>query len=254
MLSRGMALVPILALTALLSSAHAADQEGCLFCHRLELARTGTRVSDLRVTEPPGKFHDGVYCSDCHPDAKMAPHTVTPGAARCIDECHANGAGNVPESHRRAAFGGTTESHRHAAMPSSPCLFCHRADDPPSAAFPASARCKGCHAGEALSVAEGVHGGLATNRPGGACPACHVPHPSGMAGSRTDNVATCRGAGCHEQVTDRMKALGGHGKGAPGERPKRIGALLLFLVACLAGLIPGRWLCGNGPLPEGDER
>ena len=255
MLNRKMSALLALAMVGLVSAAEAADQEGCLFCHRLEIASAGSRFSDLRVTEPPGSLHAGLYCSDCHPDAKMAPHAVAPGAARCIDECHASGSGTVPESHRRAAFGGMTEKHRQAAMPSSPCLFCHKAEDPPSAAFPASSRCKGCHPGEALSVAEGVHARLSTTRPGGACPACHGSHPAAAsAGGGEDKGATCKKMGCHDAVTDRMKALGAHGKGAPGERPNRSRAILVFAAVCLSGLLPGRLLCGNGTRAKGARR
>ena len=40
-----------LGLLGMIRAAHAADQEGCLFCHRLELANAGATVSDLRVAE-----------------------------------------------------------------------------------------------------------------------------------------------------------------------------------------------------------
>ncbi|HEY6009768.1 MAG TPA: hypothetical protein VIU40_15690 [Geobacteraceae bacterium] len=104
-------------LFGLVRTSGAADQEGCLFCHRLELANAGATVSDLRVAESNRAHHAGLYCSDCHPDAKVTPHAVSPGAARCIGECHSAGTGAVPETHRRAAFGGLTETHRQAAMP-----------------------------------------------------------------------------------------------------------------------------------------
>ncbi|HEY5997337.1 MAG TPA: hypothetical protein VIU29_09955, partial [Candidatus Deferrimicrobiaceae bacterium] len=127
MLNSRVAAMLALALLGMIRAAHAADQEGCLFCHRLELANAGATVSDLRVAEPSRALHAGLYCSDCHPDAKVTPHAVPPGAARCIDDCHSAGTGTVPETHRRAAFGGLTETHRRTAMPDSPCILCHKA-------------------------------------------------------------------------------------------------------------------------------
>ena len=68
----------------------AGDEEGCLFCHRLELHRSSAiaKGSNLRVWDPPGGLHDSLYCSDCHQDAKVAPHPSLPGPATCIGECH----------------------------------------------------------------------------------------------------------------------------------------------------------------------
>lgn len=231
----------------------AADQEGCLFCHRLGIASHGSPVSDLRVTERAGSLHGALYCSDCHPDARMAPHAVPPGPARCIEACHAEGAGTVPESHRRAAFGGMTESHRPIAMPASPCLVCHRSDDPPSSSSPAAARCKACHPGESLSLSEGVHARLRLPGAGSGCTACHLPHPAAVAGARAESSVTCRKTGCHDVVTDRMKALGAHGKGAPSERPGRVPAALLFGSLPLLALVAGRFLCASRETGKGGK-
>ncbi len=227
----------------LMTSAEAADQEGCLFCHRLEIAKAASGVADLRVTEKVGTLHAGLYCSDCHSDAKMAPHAVSPGPARCIDECHAVGVGAVPESHRRAAFAGMTESHRRIAMPASPCMLCHKDGDPPASAFPASSRCKGCHPGQAASVSEGVHARLSTISPGGGCSGCHLPHPVTTPGARGETGVTCKKPGCHDGVTEKMKALAVHTKGGTSESPGRPGVFLAFGFAALLGIVPGLLLC-----------
>jgi hypothetical protein len=240
-----MATLLLFALIAPAFPAMAADQEGCLFCHRLEIAKAASGVANLRVSEKEGTSHGGLYCSDCHSDAKLTPHAVSPGPARCIDECHAAGAGAVPESHRRAAFSGMTETHRRIAIPSSPCKLCHKDGDPPSAKSPAAARCKGCHPGQASAVSEGVHARLSATLPGGGCAACHLPHPPGASGARVETGATCKKAGCHDAVTDKMKSLAVHGKGGPSERPGRAGALLAFGIAAILGILPGALLCGN---------
>jgi hypothetical protein len=224
----------------------ASDQEGCLFCHRLEIARAGSQTSDLRVTESRGAVHAGLYCSDCHPDARSAPHAADPGAARCIDECHSTGAGAVPEGHRRAAFGGLTEIHRRAAAPASPCSMCHKADDPPSANAPAAPRCASCHPGEAASVARGVHSRMARSGRGG-CVACHPPHPAASASARPEKGSSCRKTGCHAAVTDGMAKLGAHGKDDPSERPGRTAGIVLYCAAAVLGLVPGLLLCRNAP-------
>lgn len=241
-------------LCAVINTAEAADQEGCLFCHRLELAHAGSRLSDLRVTEQGKGLHSGLYCSDCHPDARMAPHSVSPGAARCIEECHGAGAGVVPESHRRAAFGGLTEAHRQVSMPSSPCLACHKADDPPSAASPAAGRCRECHRGQAYSMSWGVHGGSLGKGNRGGCIACHPPHPSTPPGGRAAKGATCGGTGCHVNVTEEMKSLGMHGKGDPSERPGRGAGLALYCAIAVLGILPGRLMCRNRPAQKGESR
>ncbi len=254
MLNRRTAILLALMLLGLVSAAGAGDQEGCLFCHRLEIAKAGSGVADLRVTDKAGMLHGGLYCSDCHPDAKMAPHAVPPGPSRCIDECHAAGAAVVPESHRRAAFSGMSESHRQIAMPSSPCMLCHKDADPPSSAFPASARCKGCHPGQALSVSEGVHARLWATSPGGGCTGCHLSHPSLPPGGRVETGAVCKKPGCHEEVTAKMKALAVHSKGGASERPGRTAAFLVFGLASVLGILPGLFMCGNRPgRKEGDR-
>jgi hypothetical protein len=246
-----LALLILFWLPALGGVSFAADQEGCLFCHRLEIARAGSGVADLRVTEKAGTTHAGLYCSDCHPDAKMAPHAVVPAGARCIEECHATGAGTVPESHRKAAFGGLTEKHRRTAMPASPCMLCHKDSDPPSTAFPASARCAGCHPGQAASLSEGVHARLSATSPGGGCPACHVPHPA--PGGASTAAVTCKRPGCHDVVDDRKRRLAVHGKSdAPG-MPGRKTAMGVFALAALLGILPGRLFCGNPRSEAGGE-
>ena len=254
MLNRRTVALLAFALLGLISTAEGADQEGCLFCHRLEIAKAGSGVADLRVTEKTGTAHGGLYCSDCHSDARMAPHPVSPGPARCIDECHAAGVGTVPESHRRAAFGGMTESHRRIALPSSPCMLCHKDGDPSASAFPASTRCKACHPGQAVSVSEGVHARLSAISPGGGCTACHPPHPSTTSGERGETGATCKKTGCHDGVTEKMRALGGHGKGGASERPGRRAAFIVFGFASLLGILPGLLLCGNRIGVKGGQR
>lgn len=241
-------------LSGMISAAEAADQEGCLFCHRLEIAHAGSVFTDLRVTESGKGLHAGLYCSDCHPDARMSPHSVSPGAARCIEECHGAGAGAVPENHRRAAFGGLTEAHRQVSMPSSPCLACHKADDPSSTASPAAGRCRECHRGQASSLSQGVHAGSLGKGDRGGCVACHHPHPATAAGGQPAQGATCSGSGCHVTVTDKMKSLGRHGKGDPSERPGRAAGLALYCAIAGLGIIPGRMMCRNRPESKGESR
>jgi hypothetical protein len=254
MLNRHVAALLAVGIFGMVAAAEGADQEGCLFCHRLELAHAGSGNADLRVTERQNGLHAGLYCSDCHPDGRMAPHSVAPGAARCIEECHGSGAGAVPENHRRAAFGGLTETHRQAAAPSSPCLFCHKADDPPSSASPAADRCRDCHRGQALSVSQGVHARSIGGSARIGCTACHPPHPAATAGGRPGKGTTCAGTGCHAVVTERMKALGSHGKGDAAERPGRASGLILFGAIAALGLLPGRLLCRNRPAAKGEAR
>lgn len=242
-------LLPALLWLCLPAAGHvfAGDEEGCLFCHRLDL-----RVSeplpegrDLRVWETPGGLHAALYCTDCHPDAGKAPHAAAPGPAQCIGECHGQSAA-AKESHRRASFGGLIEIHRSLASPGAPCRMCHRAADKDGRIEEVIARCAGCHARERESIARGVHARLAGGRGVGMCPDCHAVHTSATGGGK----ASCAGAGCHASVTEGMRRLTGHkggeAQGGTGRGAAEAGIVLGFAVI---GLVLGRRL---SPGEKGD--
>ncbi len=214
----------------------AVDEEGCLICHRLELRKASADGgASLKVADPRGGVHEPLYCSDCHPDAKTAPHPVPPGPAGCVGACHGSGATAV-ESHRRAAFGGLTESHRRISAPRAPCLLCHAAADAAGAGGAIVRRCSSCHAGEYSSVSRGVHHRLRPSEGAGMCSACHPAHRAAGKGS-----VNCSGAGCHERVTEGMRRLGGHASGRPSGRPvARIMEGAAFLSLAVLGGALGR--------------
>jgi hypothetical protein len=218
----------------------AADEEGCLFCHALELqsAAAGREGRDLRVRESTGGRHDTLFCSDCHADGRRAPHAATPGPAQCIGECHGQTAG-ARDSHRRASYGGLSEPHRGISSPAAPCRLCHRAADRPESRGAILERCAGCHPGERHSETRGVHARLAGPRGVGLCVACHVAHPSGSAAART----TCGGPDCHATVTAGMKRLVGHRGEVAGGRVSEAGFL--------AGFAALGWIVGRRLSPPG---
>lgn len=226
------------------SVAFAGDEEGCLFCHRLELhiAEPLPAGRDLRVWEETGGPHDALYCTDCHRDAGKAPHAAAPGPAQCIGECHGQSAA-ATESHRRASYGGLTERHRSLSFPGAPCLLCHRAADKVGRIDAVIGRCAGCHAGERESFARGVHSRLAGRRGAGMCPDCHAVHPSAAG----DGKASCAGSGCHQSVTNGMRRLAGHKGGeAQGGAARRAAAAGIVLGFAAIGLVLGRRLSPRG--------
>lgn len=225
-------------------SVYAGDEEGCLFCHRLEIraAEPLPGGRDLRVWETPGGPHGALYCSDCHPDAGKAPHAAAPGPAQCIGDCHGQSA-RAKESHRRASFGGLIEPHRSLASPGAPCRLCHRASDPPGRIEAIIARCAGCHDRARESVARGVHARLAGRAGAGMCPDCHAVHSSAAGGVK----ASCAGAGCHASVTDAMRRLAGHaGKEAQGRTTRGAAEAGVVLGLAIGGLLVGRSLSPQG--------
>lgn len=227
--------------------ARASDQEGCLLCHRLELrvAADGTE-KNLKVHDSPDWIHNALYCSDCHPDARNAPHPVPPGAAQCIGECHGGNDG-ATASHRRAAFAGFTESHRLVYPGRSTCRLCHSATDRKGDLSAKERRCAGCHRKEYDAASAGPHGALADT--GRFCVDCHPAHPEGAAAMTTE-PSYCAAPGCHARATPVLRALvdhrGHHGKGRGFAR-----ALLFFLIA-IAGWAAGRAL--SPPAGRGDDR
>lgn len=224
---------------AVASQAWASDEEGCLFCHRLEIRRATARgAGELRVRDATGP-HADLYCSDCHSDAKTAPHPQTPGPAACIGECHAPSPG-ARETHRRASFGGMTESHRMISAPDAPCRLCHKATDEAGKRSPIASRCEACHARERESVAAGVHGRVDPSGGGLLCGSCHRAHPPpGAAPAR----AGCGGTGCHSGVTEEMRRLAAHGAGESKGRDAGKGARAgVFLALTAIGWISGRLL------------
>ena len=225
----------------------AADQEGCLLCHRL-----GLRVADegadriLKVLDSPDGLHKALYCSDCHPDARNAPHSVPPGAAQCIGECHGGNDG-VVASHRRAAFAGFAESHRRVSPGKSPCRLCHAAADRNGDRSAKERRCAGCHRREYVAAAVGPHGMFANTAR--FCVDCHPAHPEGPTAA-TKGVASCVAPGCHARVSPVLRALVDH-RGQDGRGHEFTRALLYFLLAFTGGVAgwalsppPGRG--GNG--------
>lgn len=224
----------------------AGDEEGCLFCHRLELraADPSPDGRDLRIWETPGGPHGALYCSDCHPDAGKAPHAANPGPAQCIGECHGQSA-TAKESHRRASFGGLIEAHRGLASPGTPCRLCHRASDKAGGRGLIVVRCAGCHEGARESVARGVHARIGGRRGAGMCPDCHAVHPAATAGGKV----SCAGPGCHASVTVGMKRLALHaGGGAQARVPRRAAEGGIVIGFAVLGFFVGRRLSppGNG--------
>lgn len=225
------------------SPAGAADQEGCLLCHRLDLrVAAGEAERNLKVHDSPDWLHKELYCSDCHPDARNAPHPVPPGPAQCIGECHGRNDG-ASASHRKAAFAGFTESHRRVSPGRSPCRFCHAAADRKGDRTATERRCAGCHRKEYGTAAVGPHGAFANTAR--FCLDCHPAHPE-AAPAASKGVSSCVAPGCHARVSPTMRVLvdhrGKHGKGREFSR-----ALLFFLLA-FAG-----WAAGRALSPPSDR-
>jgi len=228
------------------AAALAADQEGCLLCHRLGLriaSEGGGRTADVR--DAPGGSHGDLYCSDCHPDARNnIPHATLPGPSRCIGECHGSSAA-ATASHGRASFGGLTETHRNAASPRPPCLACHAYGDGKGDVAAIDARCVACHRKEAAAVREGPHRRM--DGSAGRCVGCHPAHPVGASGK---TPANCSGPACHARSTARMRAIADHRAPESGAVPWAKGALFLAIAAASRGLAaktrPGGG-AGKGP-------
>lgn len=212
-------------------AARASDQEGCLLCHRLELrvAADGAERT-LKVHDSPDWLHKALYCSDCHPDARNAPHPVPPGAAQCFGECHGGNDGAVA-SHRRAAFAGFTESHRRVFPGKSTCRLCHSAADRKGDRSAKERRCARCHRKEYDAAAVGPHGWFANTAR--FCVDCHPAHPEGAAPATTGG-ASCAGTGCHARVSPVLRALVDH-RGQDGKGRGFARALLFFLLAFTGG-------------------
>jgi len=240
--------IPLILLGILAAGdARASDQEGCLLCHRLDLrvAADGTEKS-LKVHDSPDWLHKALYCSDCHRDARDAPHPVPPGAAQCIGECHGGNDGAIA-SHRRAAFAGFTESHRSVSPGRSPCRLCHSAANRKGDRSAMVRRCAGCHRREYLAAAAGPHGAISDTAR--FCVDCHPAHPEGAAAPARGG-ASCAGPGCHPRVSPAMRALVDHrGSGGKGREVAR--ALLFFLLA-FSGWAAGRAL--SPPPGRGEDR
>lgn len=243
MSSRGKILILLLSgLASLLAPApaRAVDEEGCLFCHGLDLrsAASGRDGRDLRVWESPGGYHDALFCSDCHTDARRAPHAAAPGPAQCIGDCHGQ-TGASKEKHRRASFGGLTESHRNLSSPGAPCRICHRAYDRAGATAGILERCAGCHAGQRESEYGGVHARVSGRRGVDLCAGCHAAHPAGAVVAK----ATCGASGCHPAVTAGMMRLVGHKGRIAGGRASETGVLI--------GIAALGWIVGRRLTPPG---
>lgn len=239
----------ILALLSFPCRAIGEDEEGCLICHRLGLRKaTVDGGGELRVSDSAAGPHKALYCSDCHVDAKSAPHPVSPGPAGCIGECHSASAGSA-ESHRTASFGGLIEPHRKLAAPRAPCLLCHRAEDRLANRGEIGSRCSGCHAGMRESVATGPHARVEGKSGEGMCADCHLAHKTPAKSPPNPSVgnANCGGKGCHAGLSDGMKRLGGHGKKAGSAGIGNKAAAGGFFIALVAlGALSGRMLRGNG--------
>lgn len=218
----------------------ASDQEGCLLCHRLSLRVVVDGAErNLKVDDRAAWIHEALFCSDCHPDARNAPHPAPPGAAQCIGECHGGGEGAI-SSHRRAAFGGLTETHRRVSPGKGACLPCHRASDAKTGHAATERRCDGCHSGERAAASRGPHARRADSP--GFCSGCHPPHPA-LTGKGDPTNQACAASDCHARVTPAMKELADHrtSRGAGSGIGK---AALFFLLAC-AG-----WLAGSALSPK----
>lgn len=220
------------------------DQEGCLFCHGLGLVvRAGQEVRYIGVGEHPGSAHASLYCSDCHPDAKVVPHPARPNPASCVGECH----GVTPsarDTHRRASVGAGVEAHRKASFPRGPCLLCHGGADRAGDKAAADARCRGCHGEKEADIRRGVHARVFSVPAANRCAACHPPH-RGSAGAA---APSCDGPACHAKVSPRMLRLAGHEKGAGSPISVRKGGRIgTFLgIAFLGWLVGGRMSRSTG--------
>lgn len=224
--------------------AGAGDEEGCLFCHRLELHRSSApaKGGDLRVWDPPGGLHNSLYCSDCHQDARIAPHPAMPGPATCIGECHGSDQEAIA-SHRRASFGGANETHRMLSAPRAPCLVCHQATDKKGDTEAIEARCGWCHAAERNSVAQGVHARFFRKDQAELCARCHRAHPE----EESFPGVACGGPGCHREVTEAMWKLGSHDTTGEREKPGgKISRAGVFLLIVSFGWVSGRFLSPAG--------
>jgi len=239
----------LLLAACLAAGAQAADEEGCLLCHTLPLVRAsaqGARV--LAVRDASDAVHAGLLCSDCHRDARAAPHPAPPGPATCLGSCHGP-AGDAEPAHRRASFGGLTESHRAAAAPRSPCVACHRFGDAPGDAGALGARCASCHPSQAAAGAIPAHGRTVGGRTAG-CPLCHRAHRE-ASGAGEVRRAACDGTGCHGNVTQKMRRLAGHEDRRRAGSAADPAAALVFAGLAVGGFALGRVLDagteGGGP-------
>jgi hypothetical protein len=230
------------------ASAWGEDEEGCLICHRLGMRRASLEGGEeLRVSDPRGGPHESLYCSDCHPDAKAAPHPVSPGAASCIGECHSSSQAAV-ETHRAASFGGINEGHRGISAPRAPCRLCHRAEDRLANRDAVMDRCSGCHARERDSVSRGVHARIRGQSGDGMCAGCHLAHKTPVKSRMIPTgKANCGGKECHARVTDGMMKLGGHDDGPEtGRTSGKAAGAGIFLALAGLGAVSSRFLCGHG--------
>ncbi len=227
--------------------AGAADQEGCLLCHRLELrvAADGAE-KNVKVHDSPDWLHKELYCSDCHPDARNAPHSVPPGSAQCIGECH-GGNDRAVASHRRAAFAGFTESHRRVSPGRSTCRLCHSAGDRKGDPSAKDLRCAGCHRKEYDLATVGPHGAFANTAR--FCVDCHPAHPEGIV-TATTGGGSCAARGCHARVSPVLRALVDH-RSHDGKGREIAHALLFFLIASTGGAVG--WILSPPPGRRGDR-
>lgn len=218
--------------------AMAEDQEGCLFCHRLGLVvRSGLEIRHLQVGEHAGISHASLYCSDCHPDAKMAPHPARPNPASCVGECHGV-TSSARDTHRRASTGGGVETHRKVSFPRAPCLLCHSGEDKVGDATATDFRCHGCHREKVTDIRRGVHSWVSSAQTANRCAACHPPHRGGSGVT----TPSCDGPRCHAKVSPRMLRLAGHEKGEDSwfslQRAGRMGTFVA--IAFLGWFVGGR--------------
>ncbi len=229
--------------------AMAEDEEGCLFCHRLGLVvRNGQETRHIQVEDPAGSAHASLYCSDCHPDAKIAPHPERPSPASCIGDCHGVTT-SAKDSHRRASVGRGVEAHRKISFPRAPCHLCHRGEDKAGDRAAIDSRCRGCHREKVADVLGGIHSRVSTIPEANRCSGCHPPH----AGGTNAGTSSCEGTGCHAKVSTRMKSLAGHETGAHSWMSfQRAGSVGAFLVIAILGWFGGRWVSmprGKGENP-----
>jgi hypothetical protein len=238
--------VAFLAMILAAGPSGAADEEGCLMCHRHDLrrARGSGRIEELRVSDHGKGSHGTLYCTDCHVEARSVPHEAAPGPSSCIGQCHGTRAG-AAAAHRRASFGGLTESHRSLSTPYAPCLLCHGWGPGAEGRAAYGTRCSGCHPDEGDAVASGVHGRIAGRQGAGMCPGCHRAHPESQAAG-AGIAAECGGKECHAEAGRGMRRLAGHGAREKGKgTPGKAGRAGLFVAIVAAGLLSGRALGGG---------
>ncbi|MDW7967770.1 MAG: cytochrome c3 family protein, partial [Thermoanaerobaculum sp.] len=104
----------------------------CLACHgsttavseaasRLGLAVAPSRLPKLVIQLGQGSVHEGLACTDCHPQAEMVPHPKEMAQQNPCVSCHEEAVAAVNQSAHRDPLGGSSQRAQ--------CWDCHTAHD-----------------------------------------------------------------------------------------------------------------------------